>query len=246
MSPLPSDEPETRDAWWLEVRNEVRSHMRAMGCNAVIGYSESTSIWWAQSLVAPSYTVYPVSHPWSYSESDTQGLICRVILRVWYPGSDIQGHTQSLTPTESDVQGHTRGLIPRVWCGSYSESDTQGLICRVILRVWYPGSDIQGHIQRKGVWGGGDQPHFEWSLWPRTKHNLGLARGREAIVTSFDCENLIILLWVSFEYIEFKHNAHIVHYGTFALWYVIHVQQHSMPFSFKPGTQCVTPTVWDW
>ena len=39
------DEPETRDAWWLEVRNEVRSHAKAMGCNAVIGYTESTSIW---------------------------------------------------------------------------------------------------------------------------------------------------------------------------------------------------------
>ena len=43
--PPPSDEPETRDAWWQEVRNEVRSHTRAMGCNSVIGYTESTSIW---------------------------------------------------------------------------------------------------------------------------------------------------------------------------------------------------------
>lgn len=39
------DEPETRDAWWLEVRNEIRSHAKAMGCNAVIAYTESTSIW---------------------------------------------------------------------------------------------------------------------------------------------------------------------------------------------------------
>ena len=39
------DEPETRDAWWLEVRNEVRSHAKAMGCTTVIGYTESTSIW---------------------------------------------------------------------------------------------------------------------------------------------------------------------------------------------------------
>jgi hypothetical protein len=38
------DEPETRDAWWNEIRNEMRSHARAMGCNAVVGYSESTSI----------------------------------------------------------------------------------------------------------------------------------------------------------------------------------------------------------
>ena len=39
------DEPETRDEWWIEVRNEIKSHYRAMGCNAVIGYSENTSIW---------------------------------------------------------------------------------------------------------------------------------------------------------------------------------------------------------
>ena len=41
-----SDEPETRDAWWREVRGEIKAHFRAMGCNAVIGYSEQTSIWW--------------------------------------------------------------------------------------------------------------------------------------------------------------------------------------------------------
>ena len=40
-----TEEPETRDAWWMEIRTEIRSHMRAMGCHAVIGYSEHTSIW---------------------------------------------------------------------------------------------------------------------------------------------------------------------------------------------------------
>ncbi|KAI8513861.1 C2 domain-containing protein 5 [Branchiostoma belcheri] len=39
------DEPETRDAWWIELRQEIRSHAHALGCNAVVGYSESTSIW---------------------------------------------------------------------------------------------------------------------------------------------------------------------------------------------------------
>ncbi|XP_060570000.1 LOW QUALITY PROTEIN: C2 domain-containing protein 5-like [Ruditapes philippinarum] len=38
------EEPETRDAWWNEVRTEIRSHTRAMGCHAVIGYCELTSI----------------------------------------------------------------------------------------------------------------------------------------------------------------------------------------------------------
>lgn len=40
-----SDEPETRDAWWEEIRQEIKSHAKALGCHAVVGYSESTSIW---------------------------------------------------------------------------------------------------------------------------------------------------------------------------------------------------------
>ncbi|XP_076741872.1 C2 domain-containing protein 5 isoform X19 [Maylandia zebra] len=39
-----ADEPETRDAWWEEIRQEIKSHARALGCHAVVGYSESTSI----------------------------------------------------------------------------------------------------------------------------------------------------------------------------------------------------------
>ncbi|XP_030838685.1 C2 domain-containing protein 5 isoform X3 [Strongylocentrotus purpuratus] len=38
------DEPETRDAWWRELRTEIRSHAIAMGCHAVVGYKETTSI----------------------------------------------------------------------------------------------------------------------------------------------------------------------------------------------------------
>lgn len=39
------EEPETRDAWWTELRVEIKSHMRALACNAVLNYVENTSIW---------------------------------------------------------------------------------------------------------------------------------------------------------------------------------------------------------
>ncbi|XP_043980579.1 C2 domain-containing protein 5 isoform X3 [Gambusia affinis] len=39
-----ADEPETRDAWWEELRQEIKSHAKALGCHAVVGYSENTSI----------------------------------------------------------------------------------------------------------------------------------------------------------------------------------------------------------
>ncbi|KAF5300394.1 hypothetical protein FQR65_LT01015 [Abscondita terminalis] len=38
------EEPESRDTWWTELRMEIRSHMRSLFCNAVLGYSESASI----------------------------------------------------------------------------------------------------------------------------------------------------------------------------------------------------------
>lgn len=41
-----ADEPETRDAWWEEIRQEIKSHAKALGCHAVVGYSESTTIWY--------------------------------------------------------------------------------------------------------------------------------------------------------------------------------------------------------
>ena len=32
--------------WWKEVRTEVRSHARALGCHSVLAYQETTSIWY--------------------------------------------------------------------------------------------------------------------------------------------------------------------------------------------------------
>lgn len=38
------DDPDTRDAWWNEIRDEIRSHASSLGHTAVIGYNETTSI----------------------------------------------------------------------------------------------------------------------------------------------------------------------------------------------------------
>ena len=41
---LDNDERDVRDAWWAEVRDEIKSHARTVGCAFVVGYSETTSI----------------------------------------------------------------------------------------------------------------------------------------------------------------------------------------------------------
>ena len=47
-----SEEPETRDNWWTEIRMEVRSHARALGCSVILGYEEHTSIWYCLKEIA--------------------------------------------------------------------------------------------------------------------------------------------------------------------------------------------------
>ncbi len=32
------DGDSTREAWWAEIRQEVRSHARALACNIILGY----------------------------------------------------------------------------------------------------------------------------------------------------------------------------------------------------------------
>lgn len=39
------EELDERDKWWLEIRNEIRSHMKSLSCNIVLGYSETKSIY---------------------------------------------------------------------------------------------------------------------------------------------------------------------------------------------------------
>jgi hypothetical protein len=38
------DELESRDKWWNEIRNEIRSQLASLNCHVVLGYSESKSI----------------------------------------------------------------------------------------------------------------------------------------------------------------------------------------------------------
>lgn len=40
------EEPESRDAWWNEIRMEIRAHCRAFGCTVVVGYEEQTTMWY--------------------------------------------------------------------------------------------------------------------------------------------------------------------------------------------------------
>lgn len=44
------EEPESRDAWWNEIRMEIRAHCRAFGCTVVVGYEEHTTMWYVRQM----------------------------------------------------------------------------------------------------------------------------------------------------------------------------------------------------
>ncbi|XP_022778318.1 C2 domain-containing protein 5-like [Stylophora pistillata] len=78
------DEPETRDAWWSEVRMEIRSHARALGCHAVVGYYEVTSICDELIVLSASGTAACIDLQLATAEPTGVGLgilsMCMVIL----------------------------------------------------------------------------------------------------------------------------------------------------------------------
>uniref|UniRef100_A0A8C6N017 C2 domain-containing protein 5 n=1 Tax=Mus spicilegus TaxID=10103 RepID=A0A8C6N017_MUSSI len=69
-----SDEPETRDAWWAEIRQEIKSHAKALGCHAVVGYSESTSICEEVCILSASGTA-AVLNPRFLQEGTVEGCL---------------------------------------------------------------------------------------------------------------------------------------------------------------------------
>uniref|UniRef100_A0A8D2LD50 C2 domain-containing protein 5 n=1 Tax=Varanus komodoensis TaxID=61221 RepID=A0A8D2LD50_VARKO len=77
------DDPETRDAWWAEIRQEIKSHAKALGCHAVVGYSESTSICEEVCILSASGTA-AVLNPRFLQDGTME--VCLEQRLSWQPG----------------------------------------------------------------------------------------------------------------------------------------------------------------
>ncbi|TDH71838.1 hypothetical protein CCR75_007265 [Bremia lactucae] len=54
---------ETRDSWWLELREEIRAHAQSLQCPFVIGYSESCTIYDDVCVISASGTAAVMKNP---------------------------------------------------------------------------------------------------------------------------------------------------------------------------------------
>ncbi|EZA55949.1 hypothetical protein X777_03634 [Ooceraea biroi] len=89
------EEPEGRDAWWTEIRMEVRSHARALACNVVIGYKEETSICDDVCVLSASGTAAVINLHNSGQDSD--GVVLNKLQHL-----QLQQGASAATAAESD------------------------------------------------------------------------------------------------------------------------------------------------
>ncbi|XP_043670718.1 C2 domain-containing protein 5 isoform X1 [Vespula pensylvanica] len=145
------EEPEGRDAWWTEIRMEVRSHARALACNVVIGYKEETSICDDVCVLNASGTAAVINLHSSNQDQDNvfvsrlqQGLITASM----ESDRDKPCPKSSINKTEKcdiDTSNHTTNLSGRNKCTSESndhESYVQSHGCN-LCHLPYSGNNIQ-------------------------------------------------------------------------------------------------------
>jgi len=67
---------EEREKWWMEIRNEIRSHMKSLSCHAVLGYTETKSIYEDVCILSASGTAAKVDEDFFNSNREVNGEIC--------------------------------------------------------------------------------------------------------------------------------------------------------------------------
>lgn len=64
---------ETRDSWWLELREEIRAHAQSLQCPFVIGYTESCTIHNDVCVISASGTAAVMKNPLEQRQSHRNG-----------------------------------------------------------------------------------------------------------------------------------------------------------------------------
>ena len=72
---------ETRDSWWVEMREEIRAHAHALQCTHVMGYSESCTIFNDVCILSAAGTAAVVRQQESPSSTDSHLMIHKVRAR---------------------------------------------------------------------------------------------------------------------------------------------------------------------
>ncbi|XP_043653211.1 C2 domain-containing protein 5 isoform X2 [Drosophila teissieri] len=95
------DEPEVRDSWWTELRMEIRSHARSLGCNVVLGYAETTTISDDVCVLSATGTAAVINMVFNRSVSQTD------IFTMSKATASVAGMTNSVEDGNGSTAGDT-------------------------------------------------------------------------------------------------------------------------------------------
>lgn len=112
------EESETRDIWWTEIRKEIRSHAKALNCNTILGYSETSKVLGDVCILSASGTA-AILRPTDLRDTITDG--------VGYDDAHSQPRPQlhtlkvprlSPSPKNSSMYGNQEQLANESSCNS--------------------------------------------------------------------------------------------------------------------------------
>ncbi|XP_056645086.1 C2 domain-containing protein 5 isoform X2 [Diorhabda sublineata] len=121
------EEPESRDTWWSELRMEIRSHARSLNCNAVLGYSESTSICDDICILSASGTAVIINF---HRGDDIDEYVALLKQNINLNPSSVPNDTSSVSSYDKDKQ-KTDGLSSNKHCDSPEHINNGNSICSV-------------------------------------------------------------------------------------------------------------------
>ncbi|KAJ9600683.1 hypothetical protein L9F63_026180, partial [Diploptera punctata] len=153
------EEPETRDAWWTEIRMEVRSHARALGCNVSAQFLNQIPVkQWPISSVKSTVTGTKVRHP---SEGyDVEQISSCSVCHIPYSESSVPFRVTMLKCAVC-----RRGKVPDVLFTTIELPEgvpITGKACFLQAYVCRPKRDCRGELNAKEISDG--LPFLEYEL----------------------------------------------------------------------------------
>lgn len=168
---LDESEAETRDSWWTELRKEIRSHAKSLGCNIVVGYSETTTIYEEVLLLSASGTAALLSSPGHADQTDC------TLCHAPYRASSVPFKTQL-----SSCEVCSVGKVPDVLFMTIEPPASLGNVDRPSLiqaRVCKSKKDLKGEASAREI--SDNLPFLEYELHKQMLANMK-KHGMNAII----------------------------------------------------------------
>ncbi|KAL5264704.1 hypothetical protein ACHWQZ_G005697 [Mnemiopsis leidyi] len=168
-----SEESDTRDKLWLELRKEVRTHMKTLGCTAVIGYSEQSTICDKLCVLSAIGTAVIRNPSPTSSEDFNPCKPCHIPYNV-------QSSPFNITPHSCAVCGS--GKVPDILLTTIDilpDTPVNGNGCFIQVQAFRTKKKQTGENSARDI--GQQLPFLEYELHQQLSHKLRI-KGMNAVV----------------------------------------------------------------